>query len=316
MIIYNFISIIILFFLIKFYLNSNFFKIIDSPNFRSMHAISKPTMGGFFLIVVILVNMFLENIENFYINFFLLISALIIGLLDDLKKIKFIAKLGLLLILSILFVNYKFENLDLFFTAFFFIFVFHFINIFNFMDGTDGFALSQTLFFFISIVIFNNNFYLNDFNLVYYILVTAVLLFFNFPNAQIFIGNIGSYSLSILILILFIDVKIELNTFVNFIIIFLFFYIDTTYTILKRIFEKENIFKAHRDHLYQITATKNNHLFVLLIFTAYNFLIILPSLLIIDQLFDKNLYNKIIFIMINIIIYFYTRKYIYGSKKI
>lgn len=315
MIIFNFISIIILFFLIKFYLNSNFLKIIDSPNYRSMHAISKPTMGGFFLIIFILVNMFLENIDNFYINFLLLIFAFTIGFLDDLKKIRFIAKLGLLIILSIFFVNYKFENIDLFFTVFIFIFVFHFINIFNFMDGTDGFALSQTLFFFISTIILNNDFYLNDHNLIYYILVTSVLLYFNFPNAKMFIGNIGSYALSILILILFCDLKFELNTFINFIIIFLLFYIDTSYTLLKRIFERKNIFKAHRDHLYQRVATRNNHLFVLLIFSAYNFLIILPSLLIINQIFDNNLYIKIIFILINIILYFYIRKYVYESKK-
>ena len=148
MIIINSISIISLFFLIKYYLKSDFLKINDEPNHRSMHSISKPTMGGLFLIIFILLNIYLENIENFYINFFLLFFALIVGLFDDLKKVKFIGKLGLLIILSFLFVNYKFENIDLFLTVLIFIFVFHFINIFNFMDGTDGFVLTQTLLFF------------------------------------------------------------------------------------------------------------------------------------------------------------------------
>lgn len=311
----NFIIVSTLFLIVFFYSKYNFLKITDNPNLRSMHSKPKPNMGGLFLIFSILFFFYFENIDNFNIYLIIFSLSIIIGILDDLNKIKFKIKFLTLLLLCFILIYLSFDNNNYSISIFLitFIFTFHFINIFNFMDGTDGTALSQTIFFLIFLLLFDSNlFSLSQTTTI--IILSLVLLFFNLPNSKLFIGNVGSYSISsFLILILFTD-ELTIHNFIIWIIIFLFFYLDTSFTLVKRLLNNKNIFEAHKDHLYQKIASRKNHLYFFIFLNIYNYLIVLPYLYFSNTLLSNDLFYHLIFIFLNIILYLLVYRFFNVSK--
>ena len=300
----NLVIVSILFIMVFLYSKYNFLKITDSPNLRSMHSRPKPNMGGLFLIISILFFFYFQNLDNFKIYFIILSLSILIGILDDLNKIKFKIKFLTLLLLCYILIYLNFENniYSISILIFTFIFTFHFINIFNFMDGTDGTALSQTIFFLTILLLFNNNIF-TFYQIITLIIFCLVLLFFNLPNSKLFIGNVGSYSISSLLILIFFNEDLSINNFIIWIITFLFFYLDTSFTLVKRLLNNKNIFEAHKDHLYQKIASKKNHLYFFVILNIYNYFIVLPYLYLSNILLSNDLFYHLIFIFINIIVY-------------
>lgn len=129
-----------------------------------------------------------------------------------------------------------------------------FVNLFNFMDGIDGIAgieavcgsLALGLMFYWS----------GQAPLGYcaWALAAAALgfLLVNWPPAKIFMGDVGSYTfgfgLAALALIGAITGAVPAVASLIVLMVFLF---DATVTILRRLFNKEAIYKAHRSHFYQ-----------------------------------------------------------------
>ncbi len=125
-------------------------------------------------------------------------------------------------------------------------------NIYNFMDGLDGIAgvegclvsgliAGLALSFFPSLAP------------VCFVLAGSALgfLFFNFPPARIFMGDVGSHFLGLMLGVIAIWGESEGVPF--WIVIFCLgtFLYDGTYTLSRRFFRGENITQAHRFHLYQ-----------------------------------------------------------------
>ena len=116
---------LVLFISLNFYLRNKYFKITDKPNSRSMHIKSKPTIGGLFLILTILVYFYISKIENLNSYLFILSIAIIIGILDDLKNVNFFSKLLLLLFLTFFITYINFDNLNIIIFLMFCLFIFH-----------------------------------------------------------------------------------------------------------------------------------------------------------------------------------------------
>ena len=238
-------------------------SIIDTPNERSSHTVPTPRGGGLAIAItwfIGLIYLFINNrIESNL--FYALLSGIIlviISFLDDIynlnPKIRIIAQLisaslalyflGGMKIIDIGF--YKLENIWLL-TPVALIGIIWFINLYNFLDGIDGYAGMEAIFISLAFYFFSNH--------SFYLLLTFSVLGFlvwNWQPAKIFMGDVGSTLLGFNFAVLAIY---EQNTLSVSIIIFLIissiFWFDATYTLFRRWKNKEKLSQAHRKHAYQ-----------------------------------------------------------------
>lgn len=132
------------------------------------------------------------------------------------------------------------------------------INAYNFMDGINGITVSNSLAVLILLAIVNHSIAFVNMNLIYYTILSCVVFgFFNFRNkAKAFAGDVGSVAMAFIILFLLSKLIIQTGNIIY--ILFLLVYgLDAVWTIVRRILKKENIFEAHRSHLYQFYANEN-----------------------------------------------------------
>jgi UDP-N-acetylmuramyl pentapeptide phosphotransferase/UDP-N-acetylglucosamine-1-phosphate transferase len=132
------------------------------------------------------------------------------------------------------------------------------MNAYNFMDGINGITGLYSLAVLLALQYVNCRiipFTPPDF--IYYpILACLVFLFFNFrKRAKCFAGDVGSLGISFWIVTLLLQLMLTTESFIW--IFFLSVYgVDSICTILHRICLKQNIFKAHRMHFYQILSNE------------------------------------------------------------
>ncbi|MEM7055073.1 MAG: hypothetical protein AAF446_11090, partial [Pseudomonadota bacterium] len=154
------------------------------------------------------------------------------------------------------------------------------VNLFNFMDGSDGLATSQSL---ISALGFALAFYYNgqsELALIALCLAAASagFLFWNRPPARIFLGDAGSLPLGwcLGLLALVGTLTGSISVCLAFVIVSVFV-VDTTATLMLRVIKRERWYTAHRDHAYQRLIRKNwSHRQVLLVFIALNLMLVMP----------------------------------------
>jgi UDP-N-acetylmuramyl pentapeptide phosphotransferase/UDP-N-acetylglucosamine-1-phosphate transferase len=132
------------------------------------------------------------------------------------------------------------------------------INAYNFMDGINGITAAYSIAVLTGLWIVNNyqiEFIGNDF--IYYVLI-SILVFsiYNFrTKAKCFAGDVGSISMAYIVVFLLAKLIIESGNWLY--ILFLSIYgTDTFSTIIHRLIHRENIFVAHRRHLYQLLVNE------------------------------------------------------------
>lgn len=128
------------------------------------------------------------------------------------------------------------------------------INLYNFMDGMDGFAGGMTCIGFGSFALIGG--FAGDtlFAALSLVIAAAALGFlcFNFPPARIFMGDAGAYSLGLLVAGFTLwGVRAGLFSFWVPVLIFSPFIVDATVTLIWRTLRGESAWKAHRTHFYQ-----------------------------------------------------------------
>lgn len=127
-------------------------------------------------------------------------------------------------------------------------------NLYNFMDGMDGFAsgMAGIGFMFLGLAGWFSEHMM--FTYVNWVISVAALGFlsFNVPPAQIFLGDVGSVTLGFLAAAMAI-LGVQWDVFPLWfpILVFLPFIADATVTLIKRIVKRERIWQAHREHYYQ-----------------------------------------------------------------
>ena len=156
-----------------------------------------------------------------------------------------------------------------------------FINLYNFIDGIDGMAISGAVFICIAAIVVlaisGGDAY---FIFVFALLAASCLgfLFFNLPPASIFMGDAGSiflgYSLGTLLLGTVVLEQISIWTWIA---ILGYFIGDTTTTGLFRLFRVKKWYGVHRSHAYQnLARICNSHAKVTYGVTLYHMLWALP----------------------------------------
>lgn len=126
------------------------------------------------------------------------------------------------------------------------------------MDGINGITACYSLVVLILLAIVNQRINFIDENLIYYsIIATLVFGFFNFrQRAKCFAGDVGSVSIAFIIVFLLCQLIMKTGNIIY--LLFLTVYgLDAIWTIIRRLIKRENIFKAHRSHLYQYLANEN-----------------------------------------------------------
>ncbi len=128
------------------------------------------------------------------------------------------------------------------------------INLYNFMDGMDGFAGGMTVFGFGALAVLGARGDVPGFAAVAAVIAAAALGFLtrNFPPARIFLGDVGSSVLGLLAAAMTLW-GAGLGLFPLWVgwLIFAPFIVDASWTLLRRIVNREPFWLAHRSHHYQ-----------------------------------------------------------------
>ena len=153
-------------------------------------------------------------------------------------------------------------------------------NLYNFMDGIDGIAATQAIFVAASAALLLG---LNgDAGTALLCLLIAMactgFLFWNWPPARLFMGDVGSGFLGYCFAVLAIagENSGQLPLAVWLLLLALFI-ADASYTLLARLQRGEHIYEAHREHAYQYLVRRSgSHRQITLLWSGINLLLILP----------------------------------------
>ena len=127
-------------------------------------------------------------------------------------------------------------------------------NLYNFMDGMDGFAGGMTFFGFGFLAYFGWQAHFPVMLIIASFVSMAALGFLvhNFPPARIFMGDAGSITLGFLAgTLMILGVRDGIFELWVPIMIFSPFIVDATVTLIRRALRRERIWEAHRKHYYQ-----------------------------------------------------------------
>lgn len=127
-------------------------------------------------------------------------------------------------------------------------------NLYNFMDGMDGFSGGMTAIGFGFLAYFGWEAGSPVMLMIAVFIAMSALGFLvhNFPPARIFMGDAGSITLGFLAgTLMLLGVRDGIFEFWVPIILFSPFILDATMTVLRRAFRCERIWEAHRQHYYQ-----------------------------------------------------------------
>lgn len=235
------------------------FNIIDKPNERSSHTRITLRGGG----VVFYIGMLLcTAFYGFQYPWFLLGLTLIAGIsfIDDVHSVPNRYRL-LCHFAAMLLMFYQwglFTEYPLWYIAIALIFCTGIINAYNFMDGINGITGGYSLVVLGALIYINTMFFVFMEPELLYVGLLSVLVFniFNFrKRAKCFAGDVGSVSIAFIIL--FALGKLILATGdLSYIILLAVYGVDSVLTIIHRLILRENIFKAHRKHAYQLMANE------------------------------------------------------------
>ena len=241
-------------------------NIIDHPNERSSHSEITIRGGGvIFLFAAICVVLM-------YPGYWLTVSGiLIIGIISFIDD-RFTLSTRLRLLVHLLAVTSLFLSLDIFHIVPFYVSILLYIliigviNMYNFMDGINGITGGYSL------VLLGGLQYINMRQIPFIypdmiwlpMLADGVFLYFNFrKKAKCFAGDVGSVTIAFWIIILITHLIFVTHNW-SYILFFVVYGVDSVGTICHRLLLKQNIFKAHRLHFYQILVNdqKFSHLWV------------------------------------------------------
>lgn len=248
--------------------------VMDVPNERSSHSLPMPRMGGVPMVAAAAAAfggwVFFAAGEGSFLKglpyaFLFALAMFLLGFYDDLRNlsplfrflVQFVSALLLLVFLAPLLPDvslWKWVFPRWAWVVPGALWVVWMLNLYNFMDGIDGLAGGEAVlassFFFLVFAYFGQAGWA-----VANLVVAAASMGFlvhNWPPARIFMGDAGSAFLGSFYGMQ--SVVAALSTPVPFPVLvlpFANFILDTTFTLLRRVWRSEKWYQAHRSHCYQ-----------------------------------------------------------------
>lgn len=277
-------------------------QLIDQPGRRRSHTLPTPRGGGIGIVVAVLVCALVPALlgrsdSGTQLQLTLVAVALLIvaaiGWIDDHRglgrRIRFIAQLfaGVLVLASFPVGSWWSGNegnalhIAIVLIAALTTVVWS-INLHNFMDGINGLLALQAIFVLATIALLS---YVPDpwslqgaHGLA--IIVFAILGFlpFNFPRARVFMGDVGSGSLGLIVAVAVLwQIAYTTLALGTGIILCSVFVTDATATLVSRFARGRRWYSPHREHLYQwLVRSRLSHANVVAIYMAWNVIVVLP----------------------------------------
>jgi UDP-N-acetylmuramyl pentapeptide phosphotransferase/UDP-N-acetylglucosamine-1-phosphate transferase len=252
-------------------------RLLDYPNERSLHVSPTTRTGGIAILGGLVVGVLLDNIVSratdlsFTDNRLWMVNlAVLLGVVsfwDDRVSLPSGIRLGIhtLAALAMVWVTDLTLNaiavpllgtlsLGVMAVPVTILFLVWMTNLYNFMDGMDGFAGGMTVlgYGFLGYVAWRGGHHTIAVLSLLIVGATGGFLWYNLPPAQIFMGDIGSVPLGFLTAALAVlgthdglfDIWVPLLIFSPFIA-------DATVTLFRRLLRSEKVWQAHREHYYQ-----------------------------------------------------------------
>lgn len=303
--IYTLLIVLLVIFQLFYFYIARKFNIIDKPNERSSHQHITLLGGGVSFYAAILLFFILSGF--LYPWFFIGVTTIsVISFIDDINPVS--SKLRLVFHLAAVLLLFYQLNVYIFpwyIIPIILIVAVGILNAYNFMDGINGMTGMYNL------VVLGGLWYIDHYVVDFTdadligILLIAILIFgfFNFrKKAKCFAGDVGAFTVAFAVIFLIGSLIIKTNNFA-YIGILAVYGVDTVLTIFHRICLKENIFLAHRKHLFQLLVNelKFPHLTISLIYAVVQVVVIIGLLVFIDNAF---LYLSCVIIILSLLYYF------------
>lgn len=271
-----FLTFVLTSFLVPFLINYLVLKkLLDQPGPRKIHAYGIPRLGGavIFFTALLVIAIFYPDFSKAFPLLFAGLILFILGIIDDLKSIRWKIKLFFQIIavtITVLFFKNFSNNIYLFGALLppiigiplFFFFILGTINSINLMDGLDGLVSGFSLIVFSVIFLLS---YLLKNQLLMVLSVTMVgallgFLKFNSNPAKIFLGDSGSLFLGYSLVASSIYLSIMKYGYLELappIMLLALPIIDTLKVMVLRIVHKKSPFLPDKNHLHHIIFGKN-----------------------------------------------------------
>lgn len=270
-------------------------RLLDVPNARSSHETPTPRGGG-----VAFVGVFLLVLPLFYVldliawNIMWAIAGAgslvaVVGFMDDHRHVPAQMRLAVHFgaAMWVLFWLGGVPPLNLadisissglggFLGLFYLVWV---LNLYNFMDGIDGLASIEAISVCLGgVVLYGLSSGFVDATLILLAVCVAGFLYWNFPPAQMFMGDVGSGFLGMLMGIFSLQAAwFEAQFFWSWLILLGVFIVDATWTLVHRACRGEKVYQGHCSHAYQRAARRyRSHKAVSLAVAAVNIAWLLP----------------------------------------
>jgi Fuc2NAc and GlcNAc transferase len=155
------------------------------------------------------------------------------------------------------------------------------INLYNFMDGTDGLAGSEAVFVALcggGLLLWSGHLHLASAALLL-AAATGGFLYWNLPRARIFLGDVGSVFIGFVLCLFLVQGAIETDASIwPWLLLLGAFIVDATVTLVRRIWLGAKWHEAHRSHAYQRLARRwDSHGKLLAAAMAVNLLGLAPA---------------------------------------
>ncbi|MEM7360983.1 MAG: glycosyltransferase family 4 protein [Pseudomonadota bacterium] len=257
--------------LIKF-LNQH--QIVDTANDRSLHQGSVPRGGGLVIATLLFLSLIFMAI---YTERYAVFSGLATSVfawatlswwddqhdLSPRRRLLFQLSFAALILLAFGYVTEirisDLSSIQLYGlgTVITFIGLMWFTNLYNFMDGMDGLAASQSVIAAITLAFWFWQAGDPHLSLVCLLLAASCygFLWWNWQPAKIFMGDVGSITLGSFfgVMIIFANTRYQIPV-ISLVLLFGVFVFDASLTILRRILRREQFWLPHRSHYYQRLA--------------------------------------------------------------
>ena len=249
--------------------------LIAMPGDRSSHHTPTPVGGGLAIVGTYFIGLLIALLAGFTpVSEFLALAASLVvamvGLIDDRRHVDFRVRLIVqfaAVFVAMAFIGYipqsvvlsGFTDSSMVVWIVFALALLWMTNLYNFMDGIDGFAGIQACF--VGLAAASMLIYAEDYGLALLCLFLASgaagFLVWNWPPARIFMGDVGSgfigFTLGVTAILSIVHESMSLWTWV---LLMGCFIVDATLTLFRRVASGERWYQAHCSHAFQNAARK------------------------------------------------------------
>ena len=230
---------------------------VDTPNRRSLHSRVVPRIGGLVVAGVALVAMSVVA-PRVQVITVLALGLMLLFAVDDRRGLSVRTRLVAQLIAAAIAAYTLQPAAPWWFIAPIIVAIVWSMNLYNFMDGSDGLAGGMTLFGFGALAIVASNAGAEELAAACGCIAGAAggFLLHNFPPAKVFLGDAGSVPLG------FLGATLGITGWQQQVwplwlpaLAFSPFVIDATVTLVRRAVAGKKVWEAHNEHLYQRMVT-------------------------------------------------------------